>query len=370
MRPFWEDLFTAPGDNERQTRVEMRVLRKHGRPLLLLPRERSAAAATLGLYPAQTLRGRIMKHLLKGLFQASLPAGTEAASVNLAPQNGFVRFLGSLISLPADEVPTLGVLLGNPATPGQRFLVLVFDRAQQPRMVVKAGVSALAKELVRKEADFLAAAPENVPGMPKLRATFMSDEIRALALDFCDGTSPRASHEAALPALLSSWVSPAQKIGLAEVPHWARLETVADSKELLTRIVSAVRDRGFHSTISHGDFAPWNIKLSSRGTWTVLDWERGELTGIPGWDWFHYQIQAGILVRRDSVSALIRKIEDLLASDPFRKYADHAGIAGAERALLLGYLLNCVEVIKPSEGLSQNRELLSALVTRWKFTEP
>src|ERR1051325_7159045 len=39
--------------------LHMRLVRKHGRPLLLLPCQRRAAAACLGLYPAPTLRARI-----------------------------------------------------------------------------------------------------------------------------------------------------------------------------------------------------------------------------------------------------------------------------------------------------------------------
>ena len=32
------------------------------------------------------------------------------------------------------------------------------------------------------------------------------------------------------------------------------------------------------------------------GSWVVLDWERGEPEGLPGWDWFHYVVQTGVLV--------------------------------------------------------------------------
>ena len=90
----------------------------------------------------------------------------------------------------------------------------------------------------------------------------------------------------------------------------------------------------------------------------MLDWERGELTGIPGWDWFHYVIQTGILVEHLPAAALLQKVDGLLQSQAFKEYAQRSGIAGVERNLLLAYLLNCVEVIRPSEGLEQARELL------------
>jgi len=122
-----------------------------------------------------------------------------------------------------------------------------------------------------------------------------------------------------------------------------------------------------HPCVQHGDFVPWNIKVSSEGGWTVLDWERGELTGIPGWDWFHYVLQTGLLVKRMTTQTLVERAEALLASDNFRGYASRAGISGVERELLLSYLFHLVEVIQPSEGRVQSRNLLTALAERWRL---
>ena len=73
------------------------------------------------------------------------------------------------------------------------------------------------------------------------------------------------------------------------------------------------------------------------GAWTVLDWERGELTGIPGWDWFHYVIQSGILVGRLATSGLGSAPGVLLRSEAFQQYAARGGIIGCERELALAY---------------------------------
>jgi hypothetical protein len=97
----------------------------------------------------------------------------------------------------------------------------------------------------------------------------------------------------------------------------------------------------------------------------VLDWERGELNGVPGWDWFHYVLQAAILVERLPTAALIGRIEGLFSSESFKSYAARASISGSERGLLLAYLLHCVEVIKPSEGLQAIRELFRAIRSLW-----
>jgi hypothetical protein len=187
-----------------------------------------------------------------------------------------------------------------------------------------------------------------------------------LALDFFAGDSPRPQQEAALLPLLESWGDPGRAVAVSETPDWARLEAACSGNDLFAVVAASLRRRTVHPTIQHGDFAPWNIKVSPTGAWTVLDWERGELTGIPGWDWFHYVIQSAILVGRLPTAGLVQRIEGLLGSEAFQQYAVRGGIVGCERELALAYLLYVVEVIKPSEGLEPTHDLLRALRACWR----
>jgi hypothetical protein len=150
---------------------------------------------------------------------------------------------------------------------------------------------------------------------------------------------------------------------VSDTPDWARLEEACSGNNLFPAVAAQLRGRTMRSAIHHGDLAPWNIKVSPAGVWTVLDWESGELTGIPGWDWFHYVIQSAILVGHLPTPALVQRVESLLKSVAFKQYAARGGIVGCERALVLAYLLHVVEVIKPSEGLAPARDLLHALST-------
>jgi hypothetical protein len=363
---FWMHLFPAR-DAADGVRVEMRVVSKRGRPFLLLPCERRAAVAALSLYPAQTPRARAARTALSWLVRAAVPLGTKKVGFVVSPDDAFVQFLGSLADEPKRGLPTLGILAGNPASDGQRFLVLVFDASQTPVAVVKAGLSARAKSLVEAEERFLARVPPNTNAIPRLRATFPSERLRALALDFYAGDSPRASDEGALPALLASWVDSQRTLGLHQAADWVRLEKAASANELFESLARQLSGREVHPAIQHGDLAPWNIKVSPSSTWTVLDWERGELAGIPGWDWFHYVIQPSILVEHLPTEGLVQRVEGLVGSEAFKAYAIRAGITGCERSLFLAYLLHAVEVIRPSEGLAATRKLLSALVGRWKL---
>lgn len=345
----------------------MRVLRKQGRPFLLLPAQRGPAAAALGLYPAQTAQARAARALLRGLLRAGLPAGTEAVSLTISPSDPFVRFLGSLTGVAQSELPAFGVLAGNPASPGQRFIVLLFDQNSRPAAVVKAGVSDAAKALVVKEQSFLETVSGKAAGLPKLRGSLQTPALRALALDYFDGQSPRPRHDGGLLALLRPWVDTKRTVTLSYTPDWRRLDQAAAASPLWPALSVRLRARALHPALSHGDLAPWNIRLSPAGSWTVLDWERGELTGIAGWDWFHYVIQRAILVERAPVPGLVERVEQLLGSDDFKRYAEHTGIAGFARELVLAYLLHSVLVLQPAEGLAQTRALVEALAGKWRL---
>jgi hypothetical protein len=363
---FWEELFPAPAEPGKAVRLEMRLLRRRGRPFLLLPKQPRLAAATMELYSAQTSRARAVRTFLRWLLRASLPLGTEKVSLAISPAEPFVAFLTSLTGEPTGGLPAVGILAGNPMSEGQRLLLLVFDDWQRPVAVVKAGLSEQARGLIEREESFLKAVPEGTRAVPKLRAAFESPRLRALALDFFAGDSPRPQHEEALPPLLESWIDPNRKIAVADTPDWTRLEKTCSGNALLAAVAQQLRRQNILSAIHHGDFAPWNIKVSPAGVWTVLDWERAELTGIPGWDWFHYVIQSAILVERLPTSVLLQRVESLLNAAAFRQYAARGGIVGCERALVLAYLLHVVEVIKPSEGLAPTRDLLQALSTCWR----
>jgi hypothetical protein len=363
---FWEQLFTASEGQGQVVRIEMRLLKKAGQPFLLLPGQARPAVATMALYPAQTSRARIARTLLRCLLRACMPLGTETIRLTISPQDAFVKFLASLSGERGEGLPILGIFAGNPASDGQRFLLLVFDASQRPVAVVKAGLTPRAMTLVEQEERFLAAVPEKTVAVPRLRARFESSRLRALALDFVPGDSPRPRDEAALAPLLAAWVDVERTVVLSDTSDWMRLQEAAPASSLFSVVAGSLHDRKFHPAMHHGDFTPWNIKVSPTDVWTVLDWERGELTGIPGWDWFHYVIQSGILVGHLATADLAQRVESLLGSDAFRQYATRGGILGCERELVLAYLLHVVEVIKPSEGLGPTRELLKALAARWE----
>jgi hypothetical protein len=360
----WTDLFATktPPDST----LELRAVKKSGRAFLLVPLSPSLAARALSLYPAQTRFARLAKSSLRAAFQIGLPLGLEKNSTKFSSRDPFPCFLAGLASSQTGPLPPLAILSGNAGTAGRRFVIVLFNEKNRPAFVVKAGLGDAARQLIRHEAAFLHSAPPGTPGLPQLRASFDTGAISAFALDFMDGNSPAPDAWPAFGELLASWVDREKQIPLREIPAWRSLEKAAAADPVFARLSPKLAGLTVHPAIYHGDFAPWNIKLSPRAImYSVLDWERGELTGIPGWDWFHYVIQSGILVQKLAPEPLAQRIEQLFAAPAFRDYARVGGISGQERLLVIGYLGHLVNVIRPSEGFETNQSLLALLAQRW-----
>src|SRR5690242_17816526 len=124
-REFWHELFGPPEGADGAQPLSMRLLRKRGKPFLLLPTHPSAAAAALELYPAQTPRARLARAALRCLLRTGCFPGTERLTVPFAPNAPFPAFVRTTVQANAAAIPCFGVLAGNPAMPSQRFLVLV-----------------------------------------------------------------------------------------------------------------------------------------------------------------------------------------------------------------------------------------------------
>jgi aminoglycoside phosphotransferase (APT) family kinase protein len=165
---------------------------------------------------------------------------------------------------------------------------------------------------------------------------------------------------------LSQWLHSQQQIAFADTRVGRELAATCADHPIFKSNSSILQARNFRATIYHGDFTPWNIRVATDGAWTVLDWERGEVNGLPAWDWFHYLVQKSILVQHRTAESVADRLDALLALSDFKTYAATSGVMGYERALCLLYLLHHLEVVRPSEGLPVTHELIKLLATRWR----
>jgi hypothetical protein len=392
LKPYWEQLFVAEEASqtaEAPSYVPMRSVRRQGHPFLLLPANRTAAQTTLTLYPAQTAKGRFGRFLLRALLKTPVARLLDQVQVPVHTAAALTRMVAKLSPSRGKQPNLFGILAGNPASPGQRYLLLLFGPQATPVAVVKAGLTPQARELVEAETRVLTAAAGE-PGVPHLKESLTGESLSAFALDYYSGESPRLTFLSAgrqghaqngsrqartnsdeMTSLLISWLRPGETRRMTETAAWHRLETrlangagvpdVLEARALMPALARAFQKAPLVAALQHGDFAPWNIKVSAEGHWTVLDWERGDLHGVPGWDWFHYVLQQVILVQRLDTARLKSCAGEMLAAPRFQAYARQAGMLGIERELLLTYLLYMLHVVRPSEGLEATQNLLRAL---------
>lgn len=360
----WLELFSG-SPTEPKTPVRLRVLRRGGNPFLYLPTHNRAAAQALDLYPAQTWKARLAKTFLRIGFRFHFLSQGGGEPFLLPTPNLFLNSLALTAGLPTGSIPKFAVLAGNPNAPGRRFVFLLFDADAKPVAVVKAGSSELAQEFIQHEAALLREFGGKLPALPKLRDESVCNNAVAFSTDFIPGQSPVGDSSEPLETILAAWLDETREVALGELPAWQQLEQTHREAPLPENIRTLASAR-VRPALMHGDFAPWNVKVAE-GCWTVLDWERGDRAGVPGWDWLHFVLQPAILVRRETPEQIIARLERLFRSAEFNRYATRAKITGREWPLAAAYVAYCLRVTRQTEGLSRLAPLLQNIQARDAF---
>jgi hypothetical protein len=353
----WQALFAGATSAEKARLEPYFVLRKNQHPWLLLPATSQLAQQALELYPAQTAKARLARSLLAGAFRCGWFPRAERIELPRIAHSPWELFLAKLAQ--RNGPPAIASLAGNPASDGQRLVLLVFDATGRPQSVVKVGLGGRAAGLIQAEVAALKSLPAGLRGAPLVRGEFSHDQMQAFAMDYCRGSAPGAADEQHLPALMHAWIRPGGEKSFLELPAVRALVAAIGQDSGFAKWQQSVAGLNVRPVVMQGDFAPWNIKVTAvTRDWTVLDWERGDLNGVPGWDWFHYVIQPEILVKRRPVAVVAARMRGLLTSTAFQAYARATEIGGHESAVLFAYLAHAVTVIRPAEGLAVTRQLM------------
>ena len=366
VRPILETLFTSNGRSQPVT-FAWRLITRHGRPFLLLPCGHAAARTGLNIYSAQRKRAKIWRQFLPWLFQTPLAGVFERIHVQADAASEFMQFLAQQKGVPADRVAPCAIKLSDVGS-RSRLVLLLCDEGGRPTRVVKVGLNAAGRAATDHEADFLAQLPPEKIGSSRLTGRLATPQLAAFATDYFPGTSPQ--DDAGLEHLFHDWLNPTTTAALESLPAWNELAVAAKNNlEVWRHLQCALTGKNVRTTLYHGDFAPWNLRVVNSRNLQAFDWERGDRHGVPGWDWFHFTIQTAILAKRYSAERAAAEVEQLIHSARFKKYAAAAGISDIIEPLLLAYLLHQHWVIKPSEGSATTTELFDLLAAHW-LTKP
>ena len=361
----WENLFEPTGGKEASLR-QFFIVRKRGLPFLYLPENRALLDATLRLYPAQTRSARAKRNLVSRLSRMGLQVFHENITISVSPHSRLGGFFRKLVP-GCENVPSFGVLGGNVKTLGRRYTFLLFDLSNRPVVVVKLGISEHARHLIRAEQDFFFPQAPGQPGTPEALDLYRGEDADAIAYRYVEGICPSADQDEMIEQLLSAWVHPGKPVGLSELAIWPRLEKLHVDNPGLEPVFAKLQKTPIRPVLHHGDFAPWNIRISPSGGkshWVVLDWERNQPCGLPGWDWFHYVIQYDTLVRHSLPEVSLSHLETLWTNPSFQRYARLTGIEEIVKELTLIYFLYLLYYVSPSD----NAMALSLLAEKFRQT--
>ncbi|NWK55182.1 hypothetical protein HW115_06140 [Verrucomicrobiaceae bacterium N1E253] len=232
----------------------------------------------------------------------------------------------------------IGFLLGNPEADARRAMVVHTHNSGY--VVDKIGAGDQSMTSVIAERKVIVSLPAKLKGIPELRGEQEGDGWATYSTGFVHGYSPGRSDDNRVVDLLSQWMKVSATIPLGETKQWkatASKVSKLDGFDIWPRLSNAAL-MPIKIGVFHGDFAPWNIKISRVLEISVLDWEHGCSDGPAGWDWLHYMIQRATLVDGMSASEALNVCRVWAETDRGKRFLDAAGW-GAQVELWIGTYL-------------------------------
>lgn len=337
----WETLFSGAACEEIDQRA-FYVLKRQGQELLAVPADRRIGSKMLELYLPQTSKARFAKRVFRLLLASPLRCLLPRRKVCLR-RTEFSEFLNTLND---GRIPSFGVLSGNPAEPGRRFIFGLLDDGGCCRRIVKCAGDAAGRGLIEREAAVLGEINGGFPSIPKLEATLSISGCSAFSMEFL-GEPDRAPTRSERVDLVGRWIHSGPEVPLESLTPWCAVATPnMDARGVMVRPV-----------VFHGDFAPWNIRRHQQD-WMVIDWENASFHGPPLWDLLHYEIHEEILVRRAGFKRVRERIHQLLGSRKTAEYLQHCGASKHQELLLRGYFMHLDRIYPRIRG----RETVDALM--------
>jgi hypothetical protein len=321
---------------------------------------------SLKLYSPQRRRARLARRLFPWLLNTPTAWLFERVRFLADPNADFIRFVAEQAGVKMTQLAAPAIKFGG-TEEKSRLVLLVLDETHRPVCVIKVGLDPAGRAVTDREAALLTQLPADKLGCIRLMGRFSSPSLSAFSTAYYPGDSP--VDDAGLERLFSAWLNPEAPVPVESLAVWHELEAKAGTAdpENWRLVRSRLAGRSLRTTLYHGDFAPWNIRAINTTNLQAFDWERGDLRGIPGWDWFHFIVQTAVLARRLPVERVAAEVEQTLHSDRFNKYAADAGISDLVKPLFLCSLLHQKWVVRPLEGGRTTYELFNLLAVRWQM---
>ena len=365
--PALTALFPSAKPYHEPVNFTWRLVCRNKRPFLLLPEKSGSTSTSFELYSAQRPLAKLWRSLTPLMLRTPLAKFFGRVAIQVDAESEFMQFLAQQSGLLVGQLPTPAIKFGGVPGKTSRLVLLLSDASGHPLRVIKVGLNLQARAATEREADLLSRLPKDVIGCTGITGRFVSDQLNAFATTYFCGTS--LDNDVGIEQLFHTWLNGTPPEPIQHLVPWQELDSAANWAGLPQWPVlrAALAQHTIRTTIYHGDFAPWNVRMTNLENIRAFDWERGHLKGIPAWDWFHFIVQTSILVKRYSPERVAAELEQLVQSPRFQKYAREAGINEIVEPLLLAYLLEQKLVVKPLEGGDLTNRLFQLLWAKWQF---
>lgn len=329
------------------TAGRMHGLRRNGRWLVVLPRNREAFAHALALYQPQRTAARILVRAVDWLSRVGFQ---EAALARIDLKTAADRIHPNV---PGVEPGSCGILMGSPEHHVRRAIASYRNEGRWE--VAKIAFGAECAGILEREARVLLELSNLVPGVPGFCGLHHGRDVTLLRMPYLIGKSIAPGDLRAALDLLMSWNIGRPSMPINRFPEWRAIEaTLAESatgrmklEQLANEILVPV--------IRHGDFARWNLLRQRNGSLIAIDWEWGHSAGMPGLDLVHFFLQDARLVSRNEPTKAVEHVESLLADPDCRAYLDQTGWSGDLHLPIIASL-----AWKQGAGHQDNKVILSS----------
>jgi hypothetical protein len=260
-------------------------------PRWLIPAQSRASAPVLSAWRPYSISGR-----------------AKWLAIRIAARAGLLRFVGSVSSVAISRTGSLRwfercavqsrtgeivILVGNPS-PSRKLIVFLLDDAHRIAAVLKVGLTAAGGVNVLYEAEVLSKL-ERYSWAPKVLS--VHPDQRAAAQEYVHGDLADRRFRPDYLNLLCHLPRSGSFMNLANLaqamaktlsPLKAELDAIAP--DVLSRSLACLDlDIAVPTMLVHGDFTPWNIRITPESSYVLVDWESADFAGLPGHDLFHFQ---------------------------------------------------------------------------------